>query len=627
MCGFVGEFAQPPFRADVGTIEALSQRLIHRGPDEQGAFVSGDGRCAMAFRRLAVIDLAGSHQPMTSTDGRVTLAINGEIYNFQKLRNALIKQGFQFQTQGDAEVVLHLYRRDGLAMLDSLEGMFALAIYDAAQGTCLLARDRMGEKPLFYAQLPGRVVFASEPKALLGYPGVDTGLDMLSIQHFLTLGYVPAPGSVWRSVRKLLPGQYAEISTNSFNKKTYWSIPPAEFSEASRAEVLEKTRGAVRGAVESMLTSDVPLGALLSGGVDSSIVVGLMSQAAGKAGGVRTFTAGFDDGRYDERPLARQVAQQHRTDHTELLIHPAPAGAVDALVDMYDEPFGDSSALPTWLICQAARAHVTVALVGDGGDEVFAGYDRYRAMQMGESLGGLRYLGLRTVGAVARLIAPQNERSRLSRLVRLCEGLDHPPAVQYFAYRRLFGPEDLERLMHPAALAGQDAQASARWFCELYEQGDSASELDRAQRHDLATYLPDDLLVKADRASMACSLELRAPLLDRRVVEVGLSIPPAMRRVGGRGKAILREAFADLMPAAVLAGRKRGFGVPLARWLREDLRPMLYETLLDPRITGANLLQTESVVGLINDHIRGKGDHSHRLWALLMLGRWLLKRS
>ena len=393
------------------------------------------------------------------------------------------------------------------------------------------------------------------------------------------------------------------------------------------ADIPDMVRSSLSHAVQARMVADVPLGALLSGGVDSAVIVALMSQASGGTAGVRTFTAGFDDPDYDERPAARLVANHCGTDHTELRICPDPRGMLETLVQMYDEPFGDSSALPTFLICQAARQHVTVALAGDGGDEVFAGYDRYRAMYLAETMRPVEYLAARIAAAIARPFAPHDERNRLRRFIRFAEGLLHPFATQYLKYRALFAPEDLPRLFTDGFLASVDADAPPRWFCDLYEEGDFASEVARAQRHDILTYLPDDLLVKTDIASMACSLELRAPMLDHRLVDIGLSLPVAAKLTRRRGKTILADAFGDMLPPEVFSAPKRGFAVPLGRWLREDLRETMCETLLDGPLLDRGICRKEALAGLINDHLRGRDDHRHRLWALMILARWLAEQE
>jgi len=638
MCGFAGEFlfaapvrgaplSSPGSRtADLNVAARMAEVLAHRGPDESGRLLSPDGRCAIAFHRLSVIDIAHSHQPMSTPDGHTSVAFNGEIYNYRHIRNLLAKEGCRFATSGDTEVLLHLYRRDRLDMLERLDGMFAFALYDAPAARLLLARDRLGQKPLWYAALSDRIVFASEAPAVLRHPGVSREMDRLSIIYYLTMGYIPAPRSAWAGVHKLLPGHYLCVSAAPAEQVRYWQ-PEVVDVAASPAEQAEIVREAIGRAVKSRMTADVPLGALLSGGMDSSVIVSQMARVAGKTGGVRTFTAGFEDPRYDERPAARMVARRFGTDHTEIVVRPAPAESLDAMIARYGEPFADSSAVATYEICKAARRHVTVALVGDGGDEVFGGYERYAAMGLAERLGPLSYGALRLAGAILGYLAPHEERNPLRRLARFADILPQPPAVQYFMLRRLFSPEDLPRLLAGDFTAGLATDAPAEWFCGLYEEAELPGEVAYAQRHDVLTYLPDDLLVKTDIASMACSLELRAPMLDHRLVSLGLSLPIHRKLVGQVGKAILRDAYRDVLPAEVLRGPKRGFGVPLRRWLREDLFEILRETLMDPWLHGLGIFRPEALAGILNDHFSGKGDHSHRLWGLLILARWLRMRG
>jgi len=623
MCGFAGEFVfAGPARADLNLAEAMAGRLAHRGPDQVGSFLSPDGRCAIGFRRLAVIDPPLSRQPMAAEDASAVVAFNGEIYNFRELREELTRAGAAFRTRGDTEVLLALWRDRGADMLEALEGMFAFAIYDAA-GRLFLARDRLGQKPLWYAVLSERIVFASEAKALLRHPRVGREVDPSAVGMYLTLGYVPAPRSIWRDLKKLPPGCCMLVDGAAPEPRRYWELPERT-EPVARAQAVERVRSAVSAAVARRMVSDVPLGALLSGGVDSSIVAALMCRAAGDGGSVKTFTAGFAAGEFDERPFAAEVARHLGTDHRELLIQPAGAAELlEDLVGQYDEPFADSSALPTYLICRAAREHVTVALTGDGGDEAFGGYDRYRAMRLAETMGPGAWAAAKLAAGVVGIFAPQDERSRLRRFVRFAEALDEVPAMRYLAYRRLFSPEQLSALLERDFARSARIDAPAEWFCELYERGDFADEVAYAQAHDLRTYLPDDLLVKADIASMACSLELRSPMLDHGVVSLGLSLPAELKLRGRRGKAILREAFADLLPAGVFSRPKRGFGAPVDRWLRETLLEVLRETLLDGALVRRGWMWRPALEGMIEDHRTGRADHRHRLWALLWLGRWL----
>jgi len=622
MCGFAGEFLFGPGQADVQLACAMASKLTHRGPDEQGSFFSADGRCAIGFRRLSIIDPAGSAQPMSSADGAYTVAFNGEIYNFRSLRAELTGQGAVFKTNGDAEVLLHLYRREGLKMLEQITGMFAFVLYDPSAGRLLLARDRLGQKPLWYTVLSDRLIFASEAKALLVHPRVEKQIDRKAITAYLTMGYVPSPRCAWTGIRKLSPAHRMVVSAAGPRLERYWAAECGRLV-GSRTELIELVRTSLTAAVEARMVADVPLGALLSGGVDSAIIVALMSRAAGRGGGVRTFTAGFQQQGFDERPAARRVARHCGTDHTELLVQPEPSQMLDRLVSMYDEPFADSSAFPTWLICQAARREVTVALTGDGGDEVFCGYDRYRALSLAETIGPSRYLAIRLAAAAVRPFASGDERSRLRRFLRFADVLREPFSVQYFVHRRLFGPDDLASLLTRDFASTVDIDDPMRWFCDLYEQGNLPNEPTRAQQHDLLTYLPDDLLVKADIASMAASLELRAPMLDHNVVNLGLSLPTSMKLGWMRGKRILREAFGDILPPEVFNRPKRGFAVPLGTWLREELLETLRQSLLDPALDRQGIFRREALEGLINDHLSGRADHRHRLWALLVFARWL----
>lgn len=631
MCGFAGEFVWPNAKARVDMARRMAARLVHRGPDQCGEFLSADGRCAIGFRRLCIIDPQGSLQPMTSADGRLTVAFNGEIYNFMQLRDELSRQGVHFATQGDTEVLLHMYRLHGPDMLQHIHGMFAFALYDAGTGATgvppvgprlMLARDRLGQKPLWYALLPSGIAFASEAKALREHDQVPRTIDNQSLIHYFTMGYIPAPRTVWQGIAKLPPSQTLLVADAPAQPYIYWQPKPTP-SLATRQELLEQVKGTLTAAVRTHMVANVPVGALLSGGIDSSIIVALMAKLAGATGGVRTFTAGFAASAYDERAAAARVASHCGTEHKELLIEPVSPGMLDELVAMYDEPFGDSSALPTWLICRQAAQHVTVALAGDGGDEVFAGYDRYRAMHMAQHMHWPTYLGLRLAAAFVRPWASQDQRNKLRRFLRLADALPQPFAQQYLTYRSLFAPKDMGRLFTPSFTQEFDLLAGENWFLDLYEDAEAIDEVTRAQMHDMRTYLGDDLLVKTDSASMASSLELRTPLLDDAVVELGLSLPLELKLDRRRGKLALRQAFADMLPAEVFTSPKRGFGVPLAGWLRTELRETLRQNLLDGPLTDAGLFDHDALAGLFNDHIEGTDDHSHRLWSLLVLARWL----
>jgi len=617
----------------LGTVAPVGRRavqfrviLAHRGPDEKGSYASPDGRFAVGFRRLAVIDVAGSHQPMASADGSAVVAFNGEIYNFRALREELTRAGAALRTAGDTEVLPELYARRGAEMVPALEGMFAFCIWDVRGGQVLLARDRLGQKPLFYAVGADRIVFASELKAVLAHPRVSAEIDPAAVGHYLLTGYVPAPRTIYRGIRKLPPAHTLAAGAAGVGEPVrYWSLAQRT-REISRPDAAGAVAEAVARAVAKRMVADVPLGALLSGGVDSSVVAALMCRQAGEAGGVKTFTAGFADAAFDERPFAAEVAAHLGTDHSELLVSPGdydlPA-LIDQLVAHWDEPFADSSAVPTYLICRAASEHVTVALTGDGGDEAFGGYERYRAMRLAETMSPGGYIAAKLAAAVAGMFAPHDERNRFRRLIRFAAGLDAVPAEQYLRYRRLFSPAELGALLERDFAASADADGAAQWFLDLYEHGEYEDEIAYAQRHDILTYLPDDLLVKADMASMAGSLELRSPMLDHEVIALGLSLPASCKIRGRRTKAVVADAFAALLPKAVFRRRKTGFGAPIDRWLREELLAPLRETLLEGPLVQRDWMSRAVLKRMIDDHLRRAADHRHRLWALLWLGRWL----
>jgi len=625
MCGFAGEYLFQPGRADPDVVRAMADRLVHRGPDQRGQWLSPDGRCALASCRLAVIDPDRSSQPMTSDDGRVALAFNGEIYNYCELAHLLKGVGHAFHTEGDTEVALHQYLLQGPDMLDRFTGMFALAVYDTDRQRLVLARDRLGQKPLWYAFTQDRIVFASEAKAILAHPHVAKDMRRISLTYYCTIGYIPSPETAFSDVLKLPPAHVLEISDRPGRPKRYWQ-PSWVSLPADKAGRVKLVREHLHRSVAQRLVSDAPVGVLLSGGLDSAIVSALAQEHLGEQR-LKTFTAGFAQSSYDERPLARSAADRLKTDHTELLIQPSLGGAVDGLLDIFDEPFADSSALPMSLICQAAREHVKVVLTGDGGDEAFGGYDRYRAMHLGETMTPLTYLLVAVTAWILRRFSPNQERGWSTRFVRFAGALPLPPAMQYLRYRALFEPDDLAFLFTDAFVEGFSPEAPSAWFCDLYESVDADREALRAQRHDVATYLPDDLLVKADMMSMAHGLELRSPMLDDRLMQVGLSLPVSDKLSRRLGKRILREAFADVLPARTLRQSKRGFGVPLSDWLRGQLRGELRETLLDPAVGDLDIFRREALEGLVNDHLSGKRDYAHRLWALMVLARWLIRNK
>jgi asparagine synthase (glutamine-hydrolysing) len=621
MCGIAGIVGGVP-RA--GVLEAMLSALEHRGPDDRAVHV-GDG-VALGMTRLAIIDLATGRQPMSSDDGAATLVFNGEIYNFRALRAELEARGQRFRTRSDTEVILRAWQLHGERCVERLRGMFAFAVWDARRGTLFLARDRLGKKPLYYWHDGRTLVFASEIKALLCHPGPGRALDWPAFHHYLAYGYTPAAHSAFAGIAKLPPGHTAVLEAGVLTARRYWSLPAAAPAppRLDHRELGERIRAEIREAVRLRLQSDVPLGAFLSGGVDSSVVVASMREVT--AGRITTFSIGFgtDAATWDERPYARQVAERFGTEHHEEILEPKAAELAPRIVQGFDEPFADSSAIATYAVSAATARHVKVALSGIGGDETFAGYPRYLGVRLSEAWTRLpRWLRV-PAGAVAAGVLRESDTSRnlRDRVVRFVAGAEQPLPDRYLGWTRFFDGPALGALATPALgahLAGDpDAAARAAWATHGWDDA-----MDGAFRVDLATYLPDDLLTMADRMSMASSLELRAPFCDHRVIEASLAIPPALKTRGLQLKSLLKRVYADVLPPEVLRHRKQGFMVPLARWLREDLRPLMHDLLGPEQVRARGLFRVAAVEQLKAEHGAGGRSHADRLWTLMMAELWL----
>ncbi|MFL5981777.1 MAG: asparagine synthase (glutamine-hydrolyzing) [Gaiellaceae bacterium] len=599
MCGIAGLYS-PAGTPNPELVDTMRAAIVHRGPDEGSTDVYG--RCVLGHQRLKVIDLDTGYQPVSNERGDVAAVFNGEVYNFAALRSEL--SGHEVRGSGDTPVLPHLYEESGPHFVERLHGMFALALWDESRNRLVLARDRLGKKPLLWTRLrDGTLAFASELKALLRVPGVSRELDLAAVDAYLALQYVPGEGTALQGIRKVPPGHVLVVEGESERLLRYWTPDPAGASSTDE-EWLDRVRATVTEAVRKRLVADVPLGALLSGGIDSSIVVALMAQASSTP--VRTFTVGFTDERYDERAYARAVAERYGTQHEELEIAADIADTLPRLVAMFDEPLGDEAAFPTFLIAEQARRRVTVALAGDGGDEAFAGYERYIAHGLARRV---PRVAARTGAAAVRLVpaARREPRSTLYRAARLLDVAASPPRERYGRLMEVF-PAELRRELWVDS--GQ-AQPLA-----LEPQGTGIAAL---QRLDIETYLPGDLLLKADLASMAHSLELRSPFLDHEVVELGLALPDHLKTRGREGKVALRRAFAAELPPDVAQRGKTGFGVPLGRWFREDLRELAHDTLSRDR----GWFRPATVTRLLDEHESGRADHGHRLWCLLMLELWI----
>ncbi len=632
MCGITGAvWTDPAAALDPATLERMTELVAHRGPDDRDSYCS-DYRLqtggapqpgvALGHRRLSIIDLAGSRQPLSNEDGTIWLVFNGEIYNFRDLRRRLEGSGHRFRTDGDVETIVHLYEDEGVEFAKHLWGMFAIAIWDAPRRQLVLARDRLGKKPLVYRLEKDRLLFASELKCLLAVPGVSREIDPGALDEYLTYQYVPHPNTIFRGIRKLPPAHYAVWRDGRFEVASYWQ---PDFNQEVRrplADYAEDLQSRLTDAVRLRLQSDVPLGAFLSGGVDSSIVVGLMSRLSG--GPVKTFSIGFPEPDYDETRFAREVAQRFGTEHYELRVEPNAVEILPKLVWHYDEPMSDSSALPTWYLSEMTRQHVKVALTGDGGDELFAGYDRYRAVRLSAILdklpGPLRRLA--ASGIWQRLPGGNRRRSILRRFKRFSAALGKPISRRYLDWIGIFGEAGRAALYSDDFLAALPDVDPAEFLLRAWRRADRRDLVTAASLADLITYLPCDLLTKVDIASMAHSLECRQPFLDHRVVELAIAMPIEFKQRFGRGKRILLKAFADLLPASIRRRKKMGFGIPLESWLRNELKQFARDVLLDPVSLGRGYFRPEAVTQLIDEHQAGLRNHSYRLWSLLVLELW-----
>ena len=628
MCGIVGKVNFDGAPVDAGWLHAACDLVAHRGPDGERALIENDGRGAsvgFGHRRLRIIDLnPTADQPMQNTgcrhEGKPDLAIvfNGEIYNYLELRRELQARGHRFTTDSDTEVILHLYEERGAGCVEPLRGMFAFAIWDRSHGQVMLARDRVGKKPLYYRHDRLRLWFASEARAILADPDVPIEIDPQAIRTYLTLGYVAGAESAFAGLRRLPPGCVAVIDRSGIRLERYWTLAYEPKLPLTQAAAIDEVRRRLDESVRLRLISDVPLGAFLSGGIDSSAIVALMSRAGGR---VKTFSIGFDDDRFNELAYARAVAGRFDTDHHEFVVKPELDDILPRLAWHYGEPFADSSAVPTYHLARLAREHITVALTGDGGDESFAGYRRYVAERL-STRAAVWPAGVRRIGAamLAWLPTASESRSRLYDIRRLLAGLDQPRAKRYASWFGFFDPA--------AALLDRDFAAATseslaleplRQAFELHRVLDPA---DAAMAADVSAYLPDDLLVKADIATMAHGLEARSPLLDQEVMAFAARLPAAMKLQGRSTKAFFKRALSGLVPDEILSRPKMGFAVPLDSWLRTSLRDMTSDVLLSSRARQFGILQQDAVERLVNEHMSGAASHGHRIWALLMLHLW-----
>jgi asparagine synthase (glutamine-hydrolysing) len=625
MCGLGGVLTFGEATVDQRQLQRMAATLRHRGPDAEGYYSDCAAVPALGLfhRRLSIIDLShAADHPVPNEDGTVQVMLNGEVYNFAELRREL-EPRHTFRSQGDTEVVAHGYEEHGDAVVEALDGMFALALWDASRRRLVLARDAFGKKPLYYWHDDRRLVFASEIKALLA-AGVPAEMEETYIPEYLAYGYVPTPRTLFKGIRKVPPASILVADASGVHEpRRYWEprFPPrGEDARVPMEEAAARVRELLTTAVRKRLVADVPLGVLLSGGVDSSAIAALMARLV--PGHVKTFTVGFEgDAFYDERPHAEAVARHIGSDHHSSVVKPEAAALVETLLHHHDEPFGDSSALPTYLVAREARRHVTVVLNGDGGDETFAGYDRFRAALLAERLPAHAW---HVLGALARFV-PERSAAHGSapRVRRFLAKAGLPLTERIFAWSAFFDLPALRSIVGNGLLDQERVLSSYR---EQLTKTEGASLLSRLLQLNARTYLLDDLLPKMDRMTMAHALEARSPLLDRPLFEYVAGLPDHFKRGGSRGKVVLKEAVRDLLPPSILRRRKHGFGVPLGAWFRGELRPLVQDALLSaPRLR--RWLRLDGVRTIVEDHMAGRVDRGHQLWTLLTLELWMRKHG
>jgi asparagine synthase (glutamine-hydrolysing) len=622
MCGIVGalDFGGSP--TDRETLQSMTNALSHRGPDGEGIEVSGE--VGLGHRRLRIIDLSTrADQPLWNASRDLAIVFNGEIYNFRELRRDLIAEGAKFRTWSDTEVVLELYAREGEAAVRRLDGMFAFAIWDRRRKRLFLARDRSGKKPLYFYDDGRRFLFSSEIKAILRHPAVSREPNLEALPFYLTYGYFPQPLTAYKNVTSLAPASWMVIDSSGAKRavQRYWVPPTLVDGIRSLPEAIERLSPLVRDAVRKRLVADVPLGAFLSGGLDSTVVVGLMSELTSRP--VKTFSIGFEgEPAYDELGFAEEAARRFECDHTSFRVQPPEPELMETLVRHHDGPFGDSSAIPTYVVSRLARADVTVVLNGDGGDELFCGYSRLAAAAISERIPE----PLRRVAAFGgRLVpAPLSHAGTLRRVRQFLLAWAHPLRERIQLWCSFFGPEEVQNLLRRPSTANLGAH-----FEEVLGEVEGASPLGRLLYLNYRTYLPEDLLVKVDRMTMAHGLEARSPFLDTALTEFAGSLPDSLKLRGLTTKVVLREAFRRLVPASILGRRKMGFGVPLGHWFRSQMRPLIEDHLVSPDSPLFEHLRRDPVERVVREHLEGKRDHGQKLFCLVTLSIWLrgLSRS
>ena len=639
MCGIAGGiWAHDAPGLTQSMLARMTDAIAHRGPDDQGHLILPPKRhpslvgarpspgVALGFRRLSIIDLSTGHQPLGNEDGSIQIVFNGEIYNYQDLRHRLEGSDHTFRTQTDTETIVHLYEDLGLDCFEHLNGMFALAIWDQRRERLVLARDRMGKKPLFYTIQNGQLFFASELKSLLTLPSIRREIDPGAIDLYLTYQYIPHPHSIYKGIHKLPPGHFAVFENGQLKIQRFWNIDWSREIAISKRDASEQLREILTDSVKIRLRSDVPLGAFLSGGIDSSLIVAIAQKQLETP--IQTFSIGFSEADFDETHYAKMVADHVGTKHERFEVTPDAMSILDQLVYQYDEPFGDSSAVPTWYLCEMTRRHVTVALSGDGGDELFGGYERYRALKLSGQLQSWLPVGWMSQSSwIKRLPDSNARRSFLRRVRRFCEALGQPPVERYMNWIQIFGEASRLDLYQDSFIEQLPDRNPVSFLKDAWRNAGKRDLVSCASTSDLQTYMPCDLMTKIDIASMAHSLEARQPMLDYRLVEWAASLPSHLKLRGKQGKRLLMDTYYDELPKEIWHRPKMGFGVPIAKWFRTSLRDRTYDALLSKDAKCHEFFRREAISTLVEDHMSGRTSNGYRLWNLLFLELWLRRNS
>jgi asparagine synthase (glutamine-hydrolysing) len=630
MCGICGFYQISP-EADEAILRAMNDRIVHRGPDDEGYYFTG--KVGLAARRLSIIDLVTGHQPLPSHSKKSWITYNGEVYNFMELRQELESRGCRFRTNTDTEVIVNLYEVYGLDFVQKLRGMFAFAIYDAPHDRLILARDHVGIKPLYYCLGPqeGSLVFGSEIKSILEYPGLDRELDAEALDLFLTLEYIPAPYSIFKHIRKLPAGHILVYEKGSITIRSYWDAADrAEGADRRRLGagdidgLREQFRHLLREAVEIRLISDVPLGAFLSGGIDSSAIVSAMSGLCSRP--VKTFSIGFEEKSYSELKYSQMVSEKFHTDHHIRKLSPDINELVFYLADFMCEPLGDFSNFPTYLVSKIAREQVTVVLSGDGGDEIFGGYEHYIAQKIARFIDFSLFRPFHKLLAKAtHLFSPSElKKGTVNRIKRFSEGLENSPVNRHFRWMLFLSHFQKTRLYTPDFFQERFLKALPGRvpFDRYFEKSRGFDGINRDLYLDLKTYLVDNILVKVDRMSMATSLETRVPLLDYKMVEFAFSLPPAFKLRGNQTKWFFKRAMEGILPPEIIYRQKEGFSIPIKNWLKNELKDLMQEYLSERRIKEAGLFNYPYVKRMVTEHLQNKQNHAHRLWTIILFNLW-----